>query len=154
MKRPSASITPKALPSSSGKPLKPVLKKPSASKVLSEHEEGQEEGEEEKEVMDLPVDDELDEPPKKRGQVPKKPATKTKEEPTSREPEPRRGKSELVAVEYHGDWTMFIYKRSTSGTPFNKFVGPDNKKYWTRSGAEKAGFKCMANPPCDRKGDS
>ena len=90
--------------------------------------------------------------PKKKP-VKKKPGKKEKEPETvksspkakAEKPKPesgsKRGKAELLASEEHGGWQVFKFKRSTSGTPFWKFVGPDGTIYWTRRGAEKAGFK-------------
>lgn len=55
-----------------------------------------------------------------------------------------KGKAELVCTEKHGNWTFQRFKRSTTGLPFNKFVGPDGKIYWTNHAAEAAGFKRLA----------
>ena len=40
----------------------------------------------------------------------------------------------------HG-WQFFKFKRSTSGLPYNKFIGPGGKTFWTNSSALAAGFK-------------
>lgn len=53
----------------------------------------------------------------------------------------KRGKSQLVTCEKHGGWTFYVFKRSTDGTPFNKYVAPDGKIFWTNQGAIDAGFK-------------
>ena len=54
-----------------------------------------------------------------------------------------KGKAELVSSEKHGEWMYYKYKRSTSGLPFNKYVGPNGKTYWTNHAAKEAGFKNM-----------
>lgn len=55
----------------------------------------------------------------------------------------KRGKAQFVTCEKHGGWTFYVYRRSTNGTPFNKYVAPDGKIYWTNQGAIAAGFKRM-----------
>ena len=52
----------------------------------------------------------------------------------------KKGKAEIVSDEMHGEWRKQVFKRSTSGTPFAKFTGPNGQVYWTFKAAKDAGY--------------
>ena len=52
-----------------------------------------------------------------------------------------KSQAKLVSDELHNGWNAKKFLRSTSGTPFWKFISPDGSIYWTLAGATKAGFK-------------
>lgn len=72
---------------------------------------------------------------------PEKKAKSADSQPMNLKKPATKGKALLVNSFSKEGWQFCKFKRSTSGTPFNKFTSPDGQIYWTNKAAEEAGFK-------------
>lgn len=106
---------------------KPPRKKPSADSVVEPTEPPK--------VTKPEVPEVAGEEEMKEEEPAKKCAEKSKKEGTKRQP------AQLVSEEKYEGWTMFKFRRNTSGTPFPKIVSPDGQVFWTIRAAQAAGFK-------------
>ena len=77
--------------------------------------------------------------PTRPPQVLKKPSFHENGKKSETKPK-KKGKAEIVSDEMHGEWRKQVFKRSTSGTPFAKFTGPNGQVYWTFKAAKDAGY--------------